>query len=463
MLKTDKNSMILAVLIMLQPVLDICSFFAIEYGMTAITSAVRLVIFAAIMVYAFLLSDKKKAYYIFAAVAGIYFVIRALLCARDGYELVSDVNGFLRTIQMPALTLAFITLFQRSKKFPEKMGKYFAINYVTIGISVLLSFLVGDPEYTYYPDIGIKGWFYTGNSQSCILTIMALPALCYFYRENKKLLFVLTLSVALVQMFFFGTLVTLWSIFLVCAVFLVLMIWNREKKWVMMGAVAVALIATAVAYPYSYSVQVSEAEGTSQQEWQEFLENQDKDPDKDPEDTELLLKDTILEPLVERFGYENVLAVYGGEIDASELMDNRQLKINFGKLVMQEQDIWSLLFGFEDRDMYIGDETYDPENDFPAVFFFYGIVGVCLYIVFLGYFAWILLKDIFRSLKKLPVEQTILGLNLLLAMAIAELSANVLRRPNVSIFVSLMLAYAYYICKIRKGDDHESECNCSGL
>lgn len=463
MLKTDRNSVILAVLIMLQPILDICSYFAIQTGMTSVTSVLRLAIFAGIMVYAFVLSDKKRVYCIMAAVLGVYWVAHMAVCARDGYAPVSDLNGFLRTVQMPALTLAFITLFKRAEKFPEATGKFFGINYLIIGASILLSFAVNMPVSTYATGTGIKGWFFTGNSQSYIISVMAMPAMYYFYQKNKTAAFILTMAVAFVQMFLFGTLVALYSIFITAGVFLVILLWNREKRWVIAGALAVAVAVTVLALPYSPNRQQSAAEDQALSRWEDMLEEQEKDPDLSPGEIRHSLDGTILEPLVRRFGYDRVLAVYGGEIDAEELMDARQRKVNFGLLLMEERDIWSWLFGCEDADMYFEGETYDPENDFPAIFFFYGIVGVSLYVVFLGYFALILIRSIFGSLKKLPVDKVVVGLSLVLSMGCAELSANVLRRPNASIYISLLLAYAYYLCKVGKERSDESKSDHSGI
>ncbi len=463
MLKADRNSIILGILIMIQPLLDIVSFFAIKMELTAITSMLRLVIFAAVMVYAFILSDRKKPYYIFAGIAGVYWICHMLVCFVDGYELVSDTNGFLRTIQMPAMTLAFITLFQRAKKFPDSIGKFFIANYVTIAASILLSYAVNMPEPTYVINqVGVKGWFAVGNSQSYIIAVMALPALYAAYREKNNILFIFTIIIAFTQMFLMGTLVTLYSIFITAVAFLVIIAWNREKRWVMIASLVIALAVTVLVYPYSPSQQVSNAEQESLLEWEEMLEEHEKKEENNPE-ASFDLSHTILADLVERFGYDRVLEIYGGEIDAEELMDNRLQKVNFGRLVMAEKNIGSWLFGFEDADMYFKGETYDPENDFPAIFFFYGIVGVLLYVVFLGYFAFLLLKDICKNLKKLPVDKVVIGLSLVLSMGCAELSANVLRRPNASIYISLLLAYAYYVCKIRKEQEHESECNHSGL
>lgn len=455
MQKTDKNSILLSILIVLQPILDICSYFALQAGLTTATTLVRLGIFGALMVYAFILSDKKKAYYIFAAVAGIYWLIHMVLSARGGYQsVVMDLNGFARTIQMPALTLAFITLFQRAKSFPLAMGKYFSINYFIIGGSILLSFLVNRPVYTYQPNTGVLGWFATGNAQSCIISVLAIPALYYSYHKKNNLFFILTMLVSFTVMFFLGTQVALYSIFITGISFLVVMLWNRKKRWVMAGALIIAMVITGIALPHSPCYQNMHAEEESLSRWEDYLDQSTPDteetPDNKPEAPGLKLQNTLLEPLEAHFGYDRVLEIYGGEIDSHELIDNRLRKINFCRLAMEEQDVWTWLFGCEDMDFYHGDTTFDPENDFPAIFFYYGFVGIGLYLAFLLYFVFILARDIFTNLKRLPEEKVFLGITLLLSMGVAQLSANVLRRPNVSIFISLMLAYVYYICKIQK-------------
>lgn len=466
MLKTDKNSVILALLIMTQPFLDILSYFAIEMNLTAVSSALRLAIFGAIMLYAFLLSDRKKAYLIFAGVLAVYWLIHMLVCMRDGYSMVSDINGFLRTIQMPALVLALVTLFKNSKHFPEQVGRFFIANYIIIAASIVLSYVLDMPVPTYaVTNIGVKGWFATSNSQSYIVSAMAMLALYASYREKNNVLFILTMVLAFVQMFLIGTLVALYSIFITAISFLVIMLWNREKRWVMASALVLAMVATVLALPLSASRQVQQAEQIALERWEGVLEEQEQEKEEEqiPEKPTLKLAGTILSDMEERFGYEKVLEVYGGHIDAEELMDARLKKINFGRLAMAEGDVLTLLFGLEDADMIFKEETYDPENDFPAVFFFYGIVGVVLYVAFLGYFAWILGKDIVKSLKKLPVEKTILALSLVLSLGCAEMSANVLRRPNASIYISLMLAYAYYVCKVKKEPNYESEPDHSGI
>lgn len=471
MVKTDKNSIILSILIMIQPILDICSYFAVEAGITTVTTMLRFAIFGAVMLYAFALSNRKKVYFIFAGIVGLYWIIHVLICARDGYSFVSDTNNLLRTLHMPALTIAFITLFKHANRYPENIGKCFSINYVIIAASIILSFIVNKPVYTYdrwidgiWAPVGIKGWFYTGNSQSCIIAVMSLLALYDAYRKKNNLYFVGVMALSFVMLFFFGTRVTYISIFLVALSFLVLILWNREKRIVVPIALVLAIAVAIVGYPYSPNHEIRSSVNNSQMAWEEFIEENtptqptiSEDPTQpitntekpEPPQNQTILGSNI-EVLSARFGHDKVLALYGNDVSALELMDNRQAKVNFGKLLMAENDIWIRLFGCEYQDFDYNGGTYDPESDFSALYFFHGYVGIALYIGFVIYFALLLLKDILMSLKKLPAEKVLVALSLVLAFGVAQLSANVLRRPNVSIYISLLLAYAYYICKKRK-------------
>ena len=479
MVKTDKNSIILSILIMIQPILDICSYFAVEAGITTVTTMLRFAIFGAVMLYAFALSDRKKVYFIFAGVIGLYWIIHVLICARDGYSFVSDTNNLLRTLHMPALTIAFITLFKHANRYPENIGMCFSINYVIIAASIILSFIVNKPVYTYdrwidgiWAPVGIKGWFFAGNSQSCILALMAMLAMFDAYQKKKNLYFIGIMVLIFIMMFFFGTRVTYLSIFIIALSFLVLILWNREKRIVIPVALLLALAIAVVAYPYSPTYQIRATSYENETAWNEIIADTtnattsiettnattsiETTPSiSTPEKPQVPVQNqpvlTIgLETLGERFGLEKVLALYGNDIDAAELMDNRQLKVNFGKLLMAENDIWIRLFGCEYQDFYYRDGTYDPENDFSSLYFFHGYVGLALYAAFIAYFILLLAKDILQNLKFLPKEKVLLCLSLILVLGIAELSGHVLKRPSVSIYISLLLAYAYYICKKRK-------------
>ena len=194
-LKTDKTiaKFVFALLIM-QPILDILSFFVAENSLNIVTTLLRMLIFGVVTAYAFIVSDNKKYYFIMAGVLIIFFICHMIACISEGYiSLYEDIAMYIRTIQVPVYALAFITFFRKSESLKEKVGEAFWINYVIITASIILSYIVGKPEYTYYTGYGIKGWFYTGNAQSCILSVMAPLALCYAYRKKNNWLFLATL------------------------------------------------------------------------------------------------------------------------------------------------------------------------------------------------------------------------------------------------------------------------------
>ena len=154
--------------------------------------------------------------------------------------------------------------------------------------------------------------------------------------------------------------------------------------------------------------------------------------------------------LVERFGLERVIEKYDYSIAISDLVSNRELKVNYGLLVMDEKNLLSHLLGFEYVDYVYDEEVFAPENDFPAIYFSYGYVGLGMYIAFILYFVIVALRSVISEKGKISLEKGMLGTALVLTIGSAQLSGNVLCRPNVSIYLSVMLAYLFVICVTEK-------------
>ena len=71
--------------------------------------------------------------------------------------------------------------------------------------------------------------------------------------------------------------------------------------------------------------------------------------------------------------------------------------------------------------------------------------------LFLYFFA-LILKSVLLDFKgTLTVEACAVGVTFVLLVGAAQFSGNVLRRPNVSIFLSLMMAYVYDLTVLRGG------------
>lgn len=217
-------------LLISQPILDIISFFVADSSLNIVTTLLRMLIFGVVTLYAFWISENKKPYFIMAGVLIVLFALHMLACISEGYvSIYEDVAMYIRTIQVPVYTLAFITFFRNTERLKEQIGKTFWVNYVIITASIILSFVVGKPEFTYTSGYGIKGWFYTGNAQSCIISVMAPLALVYAYRKKSNKLFFITILLEFANLYLFGTRVAYYSIFIVGLAFMIFLLWKQRK------------------------------------------------------------------------------------------------------------------------------------------------------------------------------------------------------------------------------------------
>lgn len=463
------------VLLIVQPVLDIVSFFVAESSYNIYTTLLRMLIFGVVTIYAFLISERKKPYFIMAGILILFFVFHMIACISEGYVSVyEDITMYIRTIQFPVYVLAFITFFRQAKSLKEEIGKAFFINYIIISASILLSYAVGMPEFTYDSGYGVKGWFYTGNAQSCILSVMAPLALCYAYRQKKKWLFALTLFLEFGNLYFFGTRVAYYSIYIVGVAFIVFLAWNKEKRYFAYVLVASAMLFCAIGYKVSPCYLQQYAADASYGEWkdeiEEILEDTEKNEDKkEPAQYDMAYYKEIYnlycDKLVERFGLVKVVEKYNYSVEVSDIISNRELKVNYSSLVMDEKNLLTRLFGFEYMNYIYDGDVYDPENDFPAIYFSCGYVGLGMYLAFILYFVIVAAKSVIEDKWKITLEKGMVGTALVLMIATAQLSGNVLRRPNVSIYLSVMIAYIFVISvsktknkkKVQKNDIGRSE------
>ena len=166
--------------------------------------------------------------------------------------------------------------------------------------------------------------------------------------------------------------------------------------------------------------------------------------------------------------------------EPSILSDSRVRKSMYAKLMWEEKDFLTHLFGFEYSDMVYEGTIYDLENDFPAVFYFCGYIGFALYMIFLALFAVMIFKafgeDVAAAWKTqnskgkrsplrkslyafgggvqsfLTMEMGAVGMTFLLAAIAAQISGNVLRRPNVTVYFAIAAAYLTYLTIIERRD-----------
>ena len=113
-------------------------------------------------------------------------------------------------------------------------------------------------------------------------------------------------------------------------------------------------------------------------------------------------------------------------------------------LWQQECDWLTHLVGFEVSQIGF-DGTHDLENDWPALFFYYGYVGFALYVGFVLFFLFRIARRLREDFKgSLTAENFTLALVLALQLGLAQFSGALVRRPNVSIYLALILALIWY-------------------
>ena len=151
-----------------------------------------------------------------------------------------------------------------------------------------------------------------------------------------------------------------------------------------------------------------------------------------------------------RFGADRVMEKYEYTPIVSEITATRQQKIIFCKMLMEEHPSISRIFGMELGRMEFHDYIYDVENDFHGVYFLFGAAGLGLMVLFIGYFLYLVIKALLFDFRKyFTIEAGAFGIALCLNLVNAYMTAGVLRRPNASFYMSLLLAVIYYLLKLR--------------
>ena len=164
--------------------------------------------------------------------------------------------------------------------------------------------------------------------------------------------------------------------------------------------------------------------------------------------------------LIDRFSMDRVLMQYKMTTDVAKLIDARVMERNYADMVFQDSDLLTKLVGFEASEMGF-DGVYDLENDWHAIFYYYGYLGFSLYVGFILSIIYRLLRVFINSLHwSADLELFSYMLVLCLVLGLAHFSGATLRRPNVSIWLSLILALLTYYTEAHQ---HETQRDCTCL
>lgn len=465
-----------AVLLVLQPIMDVLSYwFQILNLSSAITLVLRMVVLMIACLWGFCISERKWIYWTALLVMGAIYGGHVFACLQVGFvNPITDCANYVRVVQMPLLVLVFSTCLKENRKSYSWILKGAVASLGVIFTVELLSVLTNTDPHV-YGNRGIMGWFNNTNSQSAILSIVVPFAMLWFLRkvgaEKQTKSYFLFAGIALIGyllLFFFGTRLAYAAIFGITLGFVVSILIAARHLW--RYAVVLLLLAAVFAgiYPFSVMYRHQQSYKTIQKDRQEVINQAIEGEVEDllgtiqQEEIEEAQYHQVVEALtpiymaymkdfVKIFGLEETMKMYNFTTDTFVFTDARQKKIKFAQAIMEESPVSAQIFGVEYARFTVGETVYDVENDFHGIFFLYGWTGIIAYVSFVLYFlgliVWALWKD-FR--KYFTLEAATCGISLILCLVHAFFTAGVLRRPNASVYLSLLLALVYYFVRLRK-------------
>lgn len=448
-----------------QPLLDVLSFWTqdLAWG-SKLTLALRLLLFLCVVLTGFVLSGHKRAYWITAAVCAVLYAAHVLACLRaneafTAANLISDAANFIRVAQIPLFTIAFITFLRCCRQGFASFDRGITIAFWIIAAVELLSALTGTDPYTYSgKHIGLRGWFYGASTQSAILSMLVPLTLCPALRSGNIRRWLPVAVVGFAELFCFATRLAYMSLFVTAiGTGIIWAITRRGDRKIYIALLLCAAVCAA-AFPVSpmhQNQQAVAANAVRKQENIDRLVTQGKAEFGDQGYAYLTYAyDEYLGGTVERYGLEATAEMYGYSTKAADITNVRTIKINYCRLMLNTEPLTSRLFGLSYDEMTYHGYCYDVENDFHGITYLYGWAGLACLLAFLGYFLVIIVRALIRNARRyFTVEAGACGVALCTCLAHIYNTAGVLRRPNASFYLCLILAAIWYLIYIRDYDD----------
>lgn len=460
------------ILCIIQPLLDVASFWLDRLGLSnAPTTALRFVMLAIVVLVGFVLSERKRYYFGLAAILAALTAGHIIACARWGYGApLTDLANTLRIYQLPMMTLSFITMIRKDPECIESVKKGFLICLLICAGVEILSVVTNTNPYTYRDQktVGICGWFYFANSQSAVLTMLVPVALCFVLEKTKKSLpFACVCVVGFGVLYFFATRLAFAALvgtgfgLVICLIVLRKQLPIKKPVIILLVCTMVAIAAIPLSPMVKNDTLVARNKILKQQDIDAMVAADEAAAREAGLEADALQTARLtsaygkyLAGLSGHFGMERTAALYDYSDDAGDIADVRRARLNFCKLLLQDQPGLSFWFGMEREDMSHDGITYDVENDFHGIFYLCGAVGLVLMVVFLGWFLLQIVLALLRDFHGVFTLQAVgCGMALLCGLVHAYCTAGVLRRPNVTFYLAALLAVCYGLTMKKRSND----------
>ena len=467
----QKIKIMLVVLFALQPILDILSFFVDNTRFGIVSTVTRMILLVILFTLTYLITDSRATYILLNILMVVFLILHMSGNLMSGYiSIYSDITMYSRIYHFPLYIYFFFVSIRQINKNDRNnfIFKLLSMNLLIISGSIILSYVVNQPSYTYYAKeigyYGIKGWFAVANSQSAIVSLLSCTSIAYamFTFEKNTVLKLGLIIVSVGSLFLFGTKLSFYTIFLFYFALFIIMLLGEKLTVKTFIVIIVPFIVVFSLKDHSYANLNTKFTNTSIGEWQEIINDVDGKPiDKPTEgvvgESEKVLNDRnyylahkneyskiynlYLDDLVSEFGLDKIAEKYNYSLDAYVLINNRDMKVNGSSLSFSEGNQLQKLFGMEQSGYIINGENYDVENDFHGIYFSYGHVGLTIFSALLVYVLFRgSLHYFFNRNKRFDVNLGVFLVCFVLVIGAAHYSGHVIKKPNVLFYVSLMIS-----------------------
>ncbi len=461
----------LMLLIVLQPILDIVAFWTKSPNGT-VAGVARLLIMAALPITLLItLPDRKRKLRFLLSLAGIGLVclLHLLNVYRIGAaSMLYEISYTAKTAQMPVLAVCFAFAVRDSQTRNQAYwGLFFAAAITALALG--LSILTHTANVTYGEGLGVSGWVIDDNrtANSTILVILAAFSVFCAVKSDKKAVNILVPILTALCLIINGTMTCYLSIFLIFLGFALFLPIERKLRGCSINRLAVLMLLivsllSAAVYPLTPKYKIKQAQSSFMEKTQtEFEADFDGEgivpgalsPEEilaDPEIHTLYFDYywkclwNLCPDLFARFDADEIMLKYGFTTDASQLLNTRLMKRTYVSLMWDHSDSLTRLFGIDVSAAWNYGKV-DLENDWPAIFYYYGYVGFAAYCGFILFFLVRILRRLRRDFRSaVTADNFILLVTFVLLIGIAQFSGAVLRRPNVSFYLSLILGLIYF-------------------
>lgn len=461
-------------LFLAQPILDVLSYWVQELNYSnGLTLALRFLLLATAASAGFILSERKRVYVIAAGIMAVLTAGHCLACWQVGYDSIfSDLANLIRIYHFPLLTLCLFTFLKAEPRVHGALRRGIFAALCVIGAVELLSLITGTNPYTYNPKpIGLLGWFYYPSGQSAILSSAVPISLCWAldrWKDKPAAQCAVVLG-GLAILYCLGTRLSYLAMAATgLGLVIALLIVDRSRKKsiaILLSCTLLLVAALPVSPMYRNQESVAENAVIKQEKIDAMVAADEKkaaEAGLTGQELKLARLETTYEyylgGLVHRFGMERVAERYNYSEKASEVVHTRNMRISYCALMLEElpqsAKLSAMLFGMELGDMTYEGFVYDVENDLYGIFYLTGGVGLTMTILFLGWFVYLILRALLRDFKRyftLPAAGW--GIAFLTCMTHVYATAGVLRRPNVSIYLSAILASIAFMVQTPDSDN----------